>query len=171
MQATRFQEIWSRLIDKCVALLPWEAMVDFKAHDWPVMNASKLPKQLGMRDYSELAGEVHTEMSVTLRGRKIELVYFPSSEMWFARGYQCAGLDWVQTKAWSPDVDGKAVRGQERLEALANVSMNWLTNGQGADYGRGTSRVSVCDTLASVDGQATGGGLPVGEREDVGHTG
>jgi hypothetical protein len=159
---TRFQDIWGRLIAVCVEKLPWDALVDFRAREWPAANAGKRPGKMGMADYTELSSDVHTEMQVTLRSRKVELVFFPSSEMWHVRGYVSNGLHWDETQSWSPLAGGKTSRGQEKLEALAEVAFTWLTEGKGADYGRRSNRDQVQQPLASVDGQAASGGLPVG---------
>lgn len=159
----RFQDIWGRLIAVCVDKLPWDALVDFRAREWPVANVGKRPDRMGMADYAELSSEVHTEMQVTLRTRKVELVYFPSAELWHVRGYVSNGLRWDQTQSWSPLAGGKTSRGQEKLEGLAEVAFSWLTKGEGADYGCGSDRNQVQQPLASVDGQAASSGLPVGQ--------
>ena len=163
---TKFQDIWGRLIQCCVKWTPWDAMVDFKAREWPVANARRKPDQLGMRDYTELSGEVYTSMQVILRQRKIELVWFPSSDLWHARGYVTQNLDWVESVSWSP-TGGKTLRGHEQLERIAEVAMDWLTQGKGADYGKGTNRtddrIPLCGSVASIDGQGSGGGVSVGE--------
>lgn len=126
----RFQDIWARMIEICVAELSWETMVDFRAHDWPAMNAGKLPDQMGMSDYVQLSGQIHTAMTVTLRTRKVELIWYPTSEIWIADGYVRAGdVDWRKEISWS-SIEGRLVRGIEKLGDVTSASFEWLKQGE-----------------------------------------